>query len=106
MQLTQCTDCDGGYYCGESNATAPTGFCDAGYYCQSGVDRPNPDNAATNSSYPPSCPLLGGHTGNSCWKTTELIEEISRNYVPLFRMVISFLVDLEVSINYLSLNSS
>ncbi|KAK3579705.1 hypothetical protein CHS0354_031226 [Potamilus streckersoni] len=34
-----------------------------GNYCQSGVDRPNPDNAATNSSYNASCPLLGGHTG-------------------------------------------
>ncbi|RUS80256.1 hypothetical protein EGW08_011985, partial [Elysia chlorotica] len=62
-KITQCKDCDGGYHCSLEGATEPTGLCDVGYYCQSGVDRPNPDNAATNSSYPATCPLLGGHTG-------------------------------------------
>ena len=62
-KVTQCRDCDGGYHCSLEGAIEPTGLCDVGYYCQSGVDRPNPDNAATNSSYPATCPLLGGHTG-------------------------------------------
>jgi hypothetical protein len=51
--VTQCTDCDGGKHCSVEGSTAVTGDCDAGYYCQSGVDRPNPDNSATNSTYPP-----------------------------------------------------
>ena len=63
--MTQCTDCDGGKHCSVEGSTAVTGDCDAGYYCQSGVDRPNPDNSATNSTYPPTCPLIGGHTGRT-----------------------------------------
>lgn len=61
-QVTQCKDCDGGYYCSVEGATNMTGPCDPGYYCQSGVDRSNPDNAA-NSTANNTCNLLGGHTG-------------------------------------------
>lgn len=61
-QVTQCKDCDGGYYCSVEGATNVTGPCDPGYYCQSGVDRSNPDNAA-NSTANNTCNLLGGHTG-------------------------------------------
>ena len=62
-KIQDCTDCDGGYYCFVDGATNVSGLCLAGFYCQSGVDRPNPDNAAVNSSYPADCPLIGGHTG-------------------------------------------
>ena len=64
-QVEQCRDCDGGMYCNEEHATNNSGPCWAGFYCSSGVDRPNPDNAEINSTYPDSCPLLGGHTGQS-----------------------------------------
>ncbi|XP_062603182.1 uncharacterized protein LOC134264959 [Saccostrea cucullata] len=62
FQVTQCKDCDGGYYCSVEGATNMTGPCDPGYYCQSGVDQPNPDNAA-NTTANNTCNLLGGHTG-------------------------------------------
>ncbi len=62
-QVEQCRDCDGGFYCDVEAATNVSGVCMAGYYCESGIDRANPNNAETNSTYPPSCPLLGGHTG-------------------------------------------
>ena len=62
LQESQCVDCDGGYYCSELNATTVTGQCSAGYWCQSGVDRPNPDNDAVNTTYNATCGL-GGHTG-------------------------------------------
>ena len=62
--MEQCKDCDGGNYCDQEHATDVSGLCAAGYYCESGVDRPNPNNAETNSTYDPSCPLIGGHTGN------------------------------------------
>ncbi|KAI0228985.1 hypothetical protein LSAT2_020568 [Lamellibrachia satsuma] len=63
FRVEQCRDCDGGFYCSEESATNVTGLCAAGFYCESGIDRPSPNNAETNSTYPPSCPLLGGHTG-------------------------------------------
>ena len=67
--MEQCRDCDGGFYCDVEAATNYTAECFAGYYCESGVDRGNPNNAEVNSTYPPDCPLTGGHTGekNSKW---------------------------------------
>ncbi|XP_023933458.1 uncharacterized protein LOC106181652, partial [Lingula anatina] len=63
FRVEQCQDCDGGFYCGTWGATNITAPCAAGYYCESGVDRPNPNNAEVNSSYAADCPLTGGHTG-------------------------------------------
>ena len=63
FRVEQCKDCDGGFYCDMEAATNVSGMCMAGYYCESGVDRPNPNNAAVNSTWPATCPLLGGHTG-------------------------------------------
>ena len=45
FQVEQCTDCDGGYYCGVEGATNVTGLCAAGYYCERGVDINNPHYA-------------------------------------------------------------
>ena len=63
FKVTQCKDCLGGYFCDMEAATNVTGVCMQGFYCESGVDRANPNNAEVNSTWPPSCPLLGGHTG-------------------------------------------
>ena len=75
----QCLECNGGMYCSEPAATAPSGECYEGFFCTSGVDRPNPIpdfflpvdieqmNVTTNSSNPESqCSMpdfLGNHTG-------------------------------------------
>ena len=62
--MQQCTDCDGGTYCAHEAATNFTDLCWPGYYCESGVDRPNPNNANVNNS---NCSSLGGHTGNTIY---------------------------------------
>lgn len=49
---TQCTQCLGGYYCSEKNATAITGPCAAGYYCTSGSDMSMPDVGFTGIAGP------------------------------------------------------
>ena len=67
LQIQQCQDCDGGHYCDHEHATNVSGKCWPGYYCESGVDRPNPNNALnSNSTYNASCPIIGGHTGEFC----------------------------------------
>lgn len=63
FRVEQCKDCSPGVYCDREAATNYTGPCSPGYYCEGGVDRSNPNNAEVNSTYPASCPLLGGHTG-------------------------------------------
>lgn len=35
QNVTECSQCTGGYYCHVANLTAPAGPCDAGYYCRS-----------------------------------------------------------------------
>ena len=50
---SQCTQCDGGYYCGETGASNMTGECYPGYYCQYGVDTPAPNN---NTGFGGGCP--------------------------------------------------
>jgi len=99
--VTQCTDCDGGKHCSVEGSTSVTGDCDAGYYCQSGVDRPNPDNSATNSTYPPTCPLIGGHTGNSHFSGIALIFTLSFR-IPVLTLIVLlsdflFIIYLETS---------
>ena len=42
---SECTPCDGGYYCGQTGATNVTGQCYDGYWCQVGVDTPAPDGS-------------------------------------------------------------
>lgn len=52
-----CTQCSGGSYCSELNATEVTGDCFPGYYCTSGSDTPTPDTGNTGVAGP--CP--NGH---------------------------------------------
>lgn len=56
--MTQCTQCTGGYYCSGYNLTSETGQCDAGYYCRSGSDSNQP-NGATSTGDAGPCPV--GH---------------------------------------------
>ena len=44
---SECTQCDGGYYCVEPGLTNVTAMCSKGYYCQLGVDTPAPSNNNT-----------------------------------------------------------
>ena len=37
---SDCTSCDGGYYCNGTGLMLQTGLCDAGYYCDSEADTP------------------------------------------------------------------
>ena len=57
--VDNCTQCTGGSYCSQPNATAVTGQCDAGYYCTLGSDTNQPDVNATGTAGP--CP-----TGHYC----------------------------------------
>ena len=53
----ECTQCDGGFYCGvagDDNYTAP---CYPGYWCNSGVDTPAPSNNNTGFGGLSSCSL-------------------------------------------------
>lgn len=63
LQITQCKDCPGGYYCPNTAATNYTQLCQEGYWCQSGLDRGNPNAPGSNDTYNETCPLLGGYTG-------------------------------------------
>ncbi len=45
--ITECTQCDGGFYCAWPNATNVTGPCDASYYCRSGSDSNTPTSGVT-----------------------------------------------------------
>lgn len=40
--VSQCKQCDGGYYCSARNGTAVTGPCQQGYYCSYGNISPTP----------------------------------------------------------------
>ena len=40
---SECTQCDGGYYCGDAGLINMSGPCYPGYYCQWGVDTPAPN---------------------------------------------------------------
>ena len=45
--IGDCTQCDGGFYCGVAGSDVVTGPCYAGYWCNSGVDTPAPSNNNT-----------------------------------------------------------
>ncbi|XP_070399343.1 multiple epidermal growth factor-like domains protein 6 [Nothobranchius furzeri] len=53
--VSQCRQCDGGYYCSSRNSTAVTGACQEGHYCSHGNISPQPQ--ATGEGGP--CP--SGH---------------------------------------------
>lgn len=55
--LTECTQCDGGFYCDVTNLTAVAGQCTAGYFCRSGSDDMTPSGATSGDAGP--CPV--GH---------------------------------------------
>ena len=55
--VTECTQCTGGYYCDVKNLTTEAGQCDAGYYCRSGSDDRAPSGATAGDAGP--CPV--GH---------------------------------------------
>ena len=40
--ITQCTPCDGGYFCNITSAQHPSGKCMEGYYCKTGSFLSNP----------------------------------------------------------------
>lgn len=44
---TECTQCDGGYYCDVPGRYNVAGPCSPGYYCQSGVNTAAPSNNNT-----------------------------------------------------------
>lgn len=46
---SECTQCDGGYYCSEPGSTNMTAECYPGYWCQIGVDTPAPSNNNTGN---------------------------------------------------------
>ena len=48
--ISQCTECTGGYYCDQQNATAPSGQCDQGYYCRYGSDTNTPVAGETSGN--------------------------------------------------------
>ncbi|KAK2153849.1 hypothetical protein LSH36_283g03025, partial [Paralvinella palmiformis] len=41
-ELTQCTNCPGGYYCETPGLSEPTGLCGEGYYCPEGSQEKEP----------------------------------------------------------------
>ena len=46
--VTECQDCDPGFYCAERGADSPTGMCDAGYYCDIKSITPRPTGTGGN----------------------------------------------------------
>lgn len=52
IAITECTDCDPGYYCDTLGRTEPTGKCDAGYYCLLGANTAAPVNGVTGDLCP------------------------------------------------------
>ena len=53
-QESDCTSCDGGFYCQHYNDTIYTGPCDAGYFCTNGSDSVTPDGSGPGLNGP--CP--------------------------------------------------
>ena len=51
---SQCTQCTGGYYCGNPNSTTVSGECSAGYFCTEGSDTTTPDTNFKGTAGP--CP--------------------------------------------------
>lgn len=49
-KISDCIDCDAGYYCDQRGLTAPAGLCDPGYYCL--------DGSYTSAPNAPGSPLL------------------------------------------------
>ena len=47
MDASECTSCDGGYYCDRIGAVNVTAPCAPGYWCQVGVNTPAPNNNNT-----------------------------------------------------------
>lgn len=45
--LSDCTDCDPGYYCDAPGLTLPRAQCDPGYLCYSGATTSTPKDVAT-----------------------------------------------------------
>ena len=52
---TQCTPCDGGFYCDALNATTITAPCQEGYYCRSGSDTMTPSPSSKGDAG--ECPM-------------------------------------------------
>ncbi|XP_071505048.1 uncharacterized protein [Diadema antillarum] len=42
--VSQCVDCDEGWYCNDTGLSAPSAQCDPGFYCPPGQSVPNPDD--------------------------------------------------------------
>jgi len=61
--VTQCTQCTGGFYCDTQNLTAVSGPCDAGYFCRSGSDSQQPSGLLVGDAGP--CPA-----GSYCLQQT------------------------------------
>ena len=55
--VTECTQCTGGYYCETTNQTTPTAPCDAGYFCRVGSDSKTPSGSTAGDAN--VCPI--GH---------------------------------------------
>ena len=62
---TECTQCSGGFYCSQPNATSVTAPCDPGYYCTEGSDTATPDVGYKGTAGP--CP-----TGHYCQAQTTI----------------------------------
>nr|XP_047130962.1 uncharacterized protein LOC100202447 isoform X1 [Hydra vulgaris] len=68
--ITECTQCNPGYYCSDINSTSPTGLCQAGFFCSNGSDSATPSGekgvaglcpagsyCPYGSIYPIKCPI-------------------------------------------------
>ena len=53
--VSQCTPCDFGNYCGDENTTSASGNCSEGYWCYSGIDKAKPYGGNTSFTLNSSC---------------------------------------------------
>nr|XP_006821767.1 PREDICTED: uncharacterized protein LOC100369099 [Saccoglossus kowalevskii] len=68
QSAAECSDCTGGYYCGQTGLTKESGLCWAGFYCTLASEEPNPISQVygdvcwagyycpNGTDYPVTCP--------------------------------------------------
>jgi hypothetical protein len=61
QNITQCTPCTPGYYCGEPGITAPTAKCREGYFCGGGSSVATPHESGASG-------IQISYTGETCVK--------------------------------------
>ena len=63
-EVTECTACPGGLYCGQEGLTMPSGDCHGGFYCTSGAWTPTPTDGVSGDICPVGayCPVGSNQT--------------------------------------------